>query len=85
MLLKPFSVFYKEFPSNIEINIYYGFCNGEVSSQEQNLISDAGHGYDSLFYSKLNNALSFASISMDEKNKQSHRAYAMNAYIKKCL
>lgn len=78
----PFSKFYHEFPSNIFINVHYGFCNGEVSSIEQNLIPGAGHGYDAQFYSKLNKELSFASISMEEKNRQSHRAFAMEALIK---
>ena len=78
----PFSLFYDKFPSNIFINVHYGFCNGEVSSKEQNLIPGAGHGYDAQFYSKLNKELSFASISMEEKNRQSHRALAMEAFKK---
>jgi inosine/xanthosine triphosphate pyrophosphatase family protein len=79
----PFSCFYNKFPNNIFVNVHYGFCNGEVSSIEQNLISGAGHGYDVQFYSKLNKELSFASIPMDEKNRQSHRAFAMEAFKKK--
>lgn len=73
------SSFHQNMPKNIKINIHYGYCNGEVSSKEQNLILGAGHGYDSQFYSQKNKALSFASISLEEKNKQSHRALAMEA------
>lgn len=79
----PFSIFNPEFPSDIFINIYYGYCNGEVSSVEQNLILGAGHGYDSQFYSLSNKDLSFASIPMEEKNRLSHRAFAMEAFKKK--
>ncbi len=75
-----FSEFYDGFPNNITADVHYGFCNGEVSSIEQNLIPGAGHGYDAQFYSKLNQDLSFASIQMDEKNRQSHRALAMEAF-----
>ncbi len=78
----PFSVFYDKFPNNVFIDVHYGFCNGEVSSEEQNLIPGAGHGYDAQFYSKMNNELSFASVSMEEKNRQSHRALAMEALKK---
>lgn len=79
----PFSMFYNEFPLDIHLNIHYGYCNGEVSSKEQNLISGAGHGYDSQFFSLANKDLSFASISMEEKNRLSHRAFAMEAFKKK--
>lgn len=79
----PFSCFYNKFPNNIFVHVHYGFCSGEVSSVEQNLIPGAGHGYDAQFYSVLNKYLSFASISMDEKNRQSHRALAMEAFKKK--
>ncbi|APJ02410.1 hypothetical protein AXG55_00040 [Silvanigrella aquatica] len=76
----PFSTFYKEFPSDLLIHVHYGFCIGEVSTQEQNLIEGAGHGYDAQFYSKMNSNLSFASITMEEKNKLSHRAFSMKAF-----
>ncbi|KAB8030923.1 non-canonical purine NTP pyrophosphatase [Fluviispira multicolorata] len=68
-----------QFISNFILNIHYGFCCGEVSNSEQNLIQGAGHGYDSLFYSVSKKDLSFASITMEEKNAKSHRAFAMKA------
>ena len=67
----------EKFPENIFININYGFCCGEASTKEQNNIPGVGHGYDPLFYSILNPHLSFASIPLSEKNKISHRAFAM--------
>jgi len=76
----PFSFFYNQFPEHLNLNIHYGYCCGEVSSQEQNLIVGAGHGYDSQFYSLSNKDLSFASIPLEEKNKLSHRAFAMEAF-----
>lgn len=71
--------FFDKFPKDLFLNIYYGFCCGEVSAVEQNLISGVGHGYDSQFFSNANKNLSFASISMQDKNKISHRAFAMEA------
>lgn len=73
------SDFHKVFPKDIYLDICYGYCCGEVSAIEQNLIPGAGHGYDSQFYSNANKRLSFASISMEEKNKLSHRAFAIQA------
>lgn len=72
-----FSTFHKNFPNDVFLNVYYGYCNGEISSVQQNNILGAGHGYDSQFYSKFNRNLSFASIPLAEKNLLSHRAYAM--------
>lgn len=73
----PFSDFNSKLSNQNFVRVSVGYCRGEVSSQEQNLIEGAGHGYDSLFYPMENNKLSFASISLEEKNRQSHRAFAM--------
>lgn len=67
--------FHTDFPS-IEINIGSGFCIGEVSTKYQR-IAKSGHGYDPIFYGKENPNQSFASISIEQKNKISHRALAM--------
>ncbi|WP_338636246.1 non-canonical purine NTP pyrophosphatase [Spirobacillus cienkowskii] len=79
----PFSDFNSKLSDQNFVRVSVGYCRGEVSSQEQNLVEGAGHGYDSLFYPMQNNNLSFASISLEEKNKQSHRAFAMQKISKK--
>ncbi len=68
-----------EFPSTVLVDVCYGFCCGEVSTQEQNKILGAGHGYDPLFYPSVSPSLSFASMPLSNKNNISHRAYAMKA------
>lgn len=67
---------------DLEIIIHCGYCFGEVSHIEQNLIEGAGHGYDSMFYPLENKKLSFASITLSEKNKKSHRGFAIQQIIK---
>ena len=62
------------------VNVYFGYCCGEVSTLEQNLLEGVGHGYDSLFYSFENPLKSFASIPMEVKNKISHRAHALDVF-----
>jgi inosine/xanthosine triphosphate pyrophosphatase family protein len=74
------SMFHPQFSKNLKLNIYYGFCCGEVAEQEQNLILGAGHGYDSLFFPKGCADQSFASMTMREKNKLSHRGFATAAF-----
>ena len=69
--------FNKNYPPEINILIACGYCCGEVSSQDQNLIIGAGHGYDPLFYPLINREKSFASITLEQKNKLSHRAFAL--------
>ena len=69
--------FNENYPSEINILIACGYCCGEVSSQDQNLIVGAGHGYDPLFYPLINREKSFASIPLEQKNKLSHRAFAL--------
>jgi inosine/xanthosine triphosphate pyrophosphatase family protein len=66
-------------PIDDTFDIDFGYCLGEVSTKEQNLIPGAGHGYDSLFYAKQHPTLSFASIPLDQKNGESHRALAMKS------
>lgn len=60
-------------------NVHFGFCLGEISTVEQSLIPDAGHGYDCMFYSLNHPELSFASVTLEKKNRESHRAFAMMA------
>jgi inosine/xanthosine triphosphate pyrophosphatase family protein len=78
----PLNLFHNSFPEFIHLNIYFGYCSGEVGNIEQCLIPDAGHGYDPLFYPKNNLNLSFSSISLEEKNKISHRSFAFNEFQK---
>ncbi len=66
-------------PIDDTFDIDFGYCLGEVSTKEQCLIPGAGHGYDCLFYAKQHPARSFASIPMDQKNAESHRALAMKS------
>ncbi|WGL61392.1 non-canonical purine NTP pyrophosphatase [Pigmentibacter sp. JX0631] len=77
-----FNDFHPSFPTENLVDIYFGYCCGEVSNLEQNLIPGAGHGYDSQFYSNAFKNLSFASITLEDKNKISHRAFAMEALNK---
>ncbi|WP_186646307.1 non-canonical purine NTP pyrophosphatase [Fluviispira vulneris] len=78
----PISSLLEGFNKEIYINIHYGFCSGEISNIEQNKILGTGHGYDHMFYSCENRELSFASIPLVEKNRKSHRAFALNAMVK---
>ncbi|BBH51594.1 non-canonical purine NTP pyrophosphatase [Fluviispira sanaruensis] len=78
----PISSLLKGFNKEIHIKVHYGFCSGEISNLEQNKILGTGHGYDHMFYSLSNRDLSFASIPLEEKNKKSHRAFALNAMLK---
>ncbi|MGY3803095.1 non-canonical purine NTP pyrophosphatase [Pigmentibacter ruber] len=77
-----FNSFHPTFPKENLVDIYFGYCCGEVSNLEQNLIPGAGHGYDSQFYSNAYKNLSFASITLEDKNTISHRAFAMEALNK---
>lgn len=76
----PLKFFLKECPSDHNVDVYFGFCCGEVSTKEQQLLAGAGHGYDSLFYPLQTPQKSFSSISLEEKNRLSHRGQALNAY-----
>lgn len=67
------------FPADGTFDIDFGYCLGEVSTTEQTLIPGAGHGYDSMFYASQHPTLSFASVSMEQKNAESHRALAMRS------
>lgn len=71
-------LFSHEFPKGLEIQIASGFCTGEVSNKMQKTVSHS-YGYDPLFYLKNFPNLSFANMSLEEKNKYSHRAQAMRA------
>lgn len=75
----PANRFCSEISDDIFIDIYCGFCVGEVSTKSQQL-SDFGHGYDPLFYPKIHPEKSFASMAMEEKNKISHRALALKIF-----
>lgn len=65
------------------LRIHVGFCFGEVSNKEQQLLPDAGHGYDAMFYPAVQPQLSFASIDMATKNTWSHRAQALKSLAAK--
>ncbi|MFZ9520885.1 MAG: non-canonical purine NTP pyrophosphatase [Silvanigrellaceae bacterium] len=56
-----------------------GFCTGQVSTVEQELLKGEGHGYDAMFYPRAKPELSFASIPLAEKNRMSHRSEALRA------
>jgi inosine/xanthosine triphosphate pyrophosphatase family protein len=79
LLLKNLGMMQADLLGNL--NIHFGYCCGEVSTLEQNLIPNMGHGYDSLFYGAGNPQLSFASVSLEEKNRVSHRAFALQAFL----
>lgn len=64
-------------PDGVSIQIFLGFCLGEVSTEEQRLLPAEGHGYDSMFYARQHPELSFASIPLDQKNQESHRGWAL--------
>lgn len=51
-----------------------GICEGNISTQE---IGTKGFGYDSIFIPK-GEKRTFGELSMEEKNKYSHRAKALN-------
>ncbi|MCA2962137.1 MAG: hypothetical protein IOD12_17940 [Silvanigrellales bacterium] len=59
--------------------IAFGYCTGTVRTEEQQLLPGAGHGYDAMFFPVNNPLLSFASVTMEEKNVVSHRAQALRA------
>lgn len=61
------------------LQIFYGFCHGQVSDREQHLLEGEGHGYDALFFPQGCPNLSFASIPLAEKNLMSHRGRALAA------
>ena len=59
------------------LDLVMGFCTGQVSTVEQELLEGEGHGYDAMFYPKASPGLSFASIPLAEKNRMSHRSEAL--------
>lgn len=75
----PANIFCPESLDDVFIDIYCGFCVGQVSTKSQQL-SDFGHGYDPLFYPKIHPRKSFASMPIEEKNKISHRALALKIF-----
>ncbi len=76
------SELYVGLPVQGSFAIDFGYCLGEVSTQEQALIPGAGHGYDNMYYAKQHPQLSFASIPMEQKNAESHRSLAMQSLQK---
>lgn len=76
----PVNLFCSKILDDFFVDIYCGFCIGEVSTNLQEL-SSSGHGYDPLFYPKAHPRLSFSSVSMAGKNRVSHRALAMEKLI----
>jgi XTP/dITP diphosphohydrolase len=59
------------------LDLVMGFCTGQVSTVEQELLVGEGHGYDAMFYPRAKPGLSFASIPLAEKNCMSHRSEAL--------
>ena len=59
-------------PKNSEVKYFKGKCDGEILKE---LKGTNGHGYDPIFYSyELKKG--FAEVSLEEKNRVSHRAKA---------
>lgn len=67
--------------ASLPVHAAFGFCSGEVATEEQALVPGAGHGYDAMFYPVKSPRLSFASVPMEEKNAVSHRAAALRAFL----
>ena len=60
------------YPKNSEVKYFKGKCDGEILKE---LKGTNGHGYDPIFYSyELKKG--FAEVSLEEKNRVSHRAKA---------
>ena len=59
------------------LKVFFGSCSGFVHPEDQQLIPEAGHGYDPMFYGIKSPTLSFASIPLSEKNLVSHRGVAV--------
>ena len=57
------------------VTSFEGQINGYIGYEEK---GENGFGYDPIFY--LENGLSFAEISLEEKNKISHRAIAIKKF-----
>jgi XTP/dITP diphosphohydrolase len=64
-----------------EEHVFSGRCYGQIGFAE---IGTNGFGYDSIFIPSEDNpdALTFAEISLEEKNKKSHRAKALALFRK---
>ena len=58
--------------------VFEGECKGQISEEE---LGKGGFGYDPLFI-PANHTKSFAEMSAEEKNIISHRAIAVNAFVK---
>lgn len=56
---------------------FEGICNGQITSTPR---GEGGFGYDPVFIPE-NATITFAEMSMEEKNKYSHRAKAMEQLI----
>jgi XTP/dITP diphosphohydrolase len=65
-----------------QLHLSTGFCRGVVKPEEQTWLTNEGHGYDSMFYAPEFEGRSFASVTLAEKNKLSHRGRALSALIK---
>ncbi len=60
-----------------EIKLFEGICDGTIT---KNLAGDTGFGYDPIFIPN-GSQLTFAQMTMDEKNRFSHRKKAMKAFL----
>ena len=56
-----------------------GVCEGRIAEKE---IGQHGFGYDSIFIPDAGGGKTFAELSVEEKNKISHRALAVNELVR---
>lgn len=78
----PLKNLYTRALDGLTLHIDYGCCCGFVSTQPQRLVEGAGHGYDPLFYPLSKPQVSFASMTTEEKNNYSHRAFALASFAR---
>lgn len=59
--------------------LFEGIVKGTISTSEK---GDGGFGYDPVFIPDTSNGLTFAEMSIEQKNLISHRARAIEAFVK---
>ena len=65
------------FANKGHIHLFEGVCEGYITEVER---GEGGFGYDSIFLPE-GSKLTFAEMSMNEKNKISHRARALHKFV----
>lgn len=58
--------------------MFEGVCEGAIANGRQ---GDGGFGYDPIFQPEGHHGLTFAQMTMEEKNKVSHRGKALRALV----